>query len=82
MSEVYLSADYVFPRTLELLHSDIDLLKVVPPAPTVHRDRDTLGDRTLHNMVLWPVRRGDFVMDDESEGLLGGFEAEMRGKYV
>jgi hypothetical protein len=81
MSLVYVSADIVFPRTVGLLNNPaVDLLRVRPPMPTVHRERNTGGDRTLHNMVLWgPIERPDFEpLSPEDDAALLEWELSFR----
>ena len=58
MSAGWVSSDIAFHRTLELLHSDVPLVRVVPPGIKIWRD----GDQPI--AVFGPVQRPDFVIDE------------------
>ena len=56
----YISSQAMFERTMELMASDSDLLKVTPPSPVIHYD---FGDP----MLLWgSVKRNEFIIDEAS----------------
>jgi hypothetical protein len=58
MSSVYLSSEFVFPRTLEILKSEL-LTQVKAPALTV-KYRDCGRVVPLYG----PIERPDFVIDE------------------
>ena len=53
MALVLIGAGVVFNRTVEFLHSDIDLMRVVPPKPTIYKAQ-----------MMWEVSRPEFVIDE------------------
>ena len=54
----YISSQAMFERTMELMASDIDLLKVTPLVPVINYD---FGDP----MLLWgSVKRDECIIDE------------------
>ena len=59
------SADVVFPRTVELLSdTDIDLMRVKPPVPQIVKPTE-LGLGYGPSFLMWEVpAKPDFVIDE------------------
>ena len=61
MPKVLVSADYVFPRTVEVLGSGL-VMEVSPPVPrVVYRSDIGLDARPC---IMWEVERPQFVIDE------------------